>query len=447
MRMVLLLFILGLPLAACDGQKQEATHRSDLTAQKGAETESEKHEEHDDHDHKVDHGGHEDIGGLADKEGHEGEDDSHEQVAESGHDEHGHDEHGSVNLSAESRDAFGVTTAIVGAADLNIYITLPGEISVNEDRLAHVVPRVGGVVTEALKSWGDPVKLGEPIAILDSQELGGMNAAYLSSVERRSLAKSVFEREKRLWEKKITSEQEYLNAKQGYADADITYREKRQALLSLGISEERLKKIAASKKESLTRHEIIAPFGGVVIDKHLTLGEAVEANSAIYQIGDLSEVWANLSVYQKDLGKVRKGALALVSGPDGEPEGMGAVTYVRPIIGEQTRTALARIPLDNEFGQWRPGLFVEAMVAVDSFTVPIAVHTSAVQKKEGMSVVFVETLDGDLFPQVVETGRSDGVSVEIVKGLQVGATYVSKGSFVVKAESEKESFGGDGHNH
>lgn len=434
----------SLPLTACDAKGNNATLDAALFQPSRAHAEADKHEGHD-HDESTaaedEHSGHD-----HDNSGHDAHDKT-DASDETGHAGHDHDSHSSVSLSEKSRASFGVAMATAGPADLNTYITIPGEISVNEDRYAHVVPRVGGVVVEALKSWGDPVERGEPLAILESRELGVMKAAYLSAVERRSLAKAVFDREKRLWEKKITSEQEYLNARRDYADAKITYREKRQALLSLGISEQRLEDIVSSSKEPLTQYKIIAPFSGVVLDKHLALGEAVEANSTVYQIGDLAEVWANLSVYQKDLGKVRKGASALINGPDGEPEGRGTISYIRPILGEQTRTAIARVVLSNQNGQWRPGLFVEGRVSVDSFTVPLAVEASAIQTKKGRKVVFVEDEDGDFLPRPVVIGRSDGVHVEIVEGLDPGDHYVAEGSFVVKAESEKESFGGHGHAH
>lgn len=432
-------FLCILPLAACEVGIDDATQGAMLLKPGEAHAEADKHDGHDHDEDAAPMDDHDEASHAAEEQAA-----SHDEV---GHAGHGHDSHGSVSLTEKSRVSFGVAMATAGPLDLNTYITIPGEISVNEDRFAHVTPRVGGVVIEVLKSWGDPVERGEPLAVLESRELGVMKAAYLSAVERRSLAKAMFDREKRLWEKKITSEQEYLNARKNYADADIIHREKRQALFSLGIPEEHLENIVSSSKESLTRYDIIAPFAGVVLDKHLALGEAVEANSTVYQVGDLTEVWANLSVYQKDLGKVRKGASVLINGPDSEPEGWGTISYIRPILGEQTRTALARVILSNKDGQWRPGLFVEARVSVDSFTVPLAVEASAIQTKEGRKVVFVENEDGDFVTRKVVTGRSDGIHVEIVGGLEPGDRYVSEGSFVVKAESEKESFGGHGHAH
>jgi cobalt-zinc-cadmium efflux system membrane fusion protein len=303
------------------------------------------------------------------------------------------------------------------------------------------------VVTEVRKNWGDAVQKGETLAILDSRELGALKASYLASVERRSLAKALFERETRLWKKKITSEQEYLNAKRNFADANITYREKRQALIVLGVPPKHIDNARLSDDNSLTRYEITAPFAGIVIDKHLALGEAVEANSTVFQIGDLREVWANLSVYQKDLDKVRKGTFVIVAGHDNTPEGKGEITYVQPVLGEQTRTAIARVTLDNSQGKWRPGLFIEGKIAIDSLDVPLAVTPGALQKKDGDMVVFVEEKEGLLTPHKVVTGRRDDIHVEIVSGLSVGESYVSEGSFVVKAESEKESFGGEGHHH
>jgi cobalt-zinc-cadmium efflux system membrane fusion protein len=123
----------------------------------------------------------------------------------------------------------------------------------------------------------------------------------------------------------------------------------------------------------------------------------------------------------------------------------GKISYIGPLVGEQSRTATARVVLPNREGQLRPGLFVTAKVAVGAVPVPILAPKSALQTMEDRTVVFVEDEHG-FEPKPVVTGRSNGTHVEITGGLEPGERFVSAGAFTLKAQLAKGSFG-DGHNH
>ena len=121
---------------------------------------------------------------------------------------------------------------------------LPAEIALNGDRIAHVVPRIPGVVRSVIKTLGDKVRAGEVLAVIHSRELADYKAGYLGAREKITLAETMYEREKSLWEKKITAEQDYLKAKRDVADARIELRSAEQKLHALGFSEEYLETIA-----------------------------------------------------------------------------------------------------------------------------------------------------------------------------------------------------------
>ncbi len=123
----------------------------------------------------------------------------------------------------------------------------------------------------------------------------------------------------------------------------------------------------------------------------------------------------------------------------------GVISYVSPVVSEETRTAVARVVLDNTAGQWRPGSFVAGLVAVDARSVPLLVPRSALQTVDEQTVVFIETAEG-FEPQGVRVGRSNEVYAEIVDGLSQGQRYVVRGAFTLKAQLAKGSFG-DGHSH
>lgn len=384
------------------------------------------HEVHDDHKDE----GHEDHG-------------DHKDEGDKGHDEHGGEE--VVRLTKEELKEFGIETAIVGPGQLERRITLPGEIVVNTDRMAHIVPRVPGVVREVRKKLGDRVRIGEVLAILESRELSDAKAEYLAAHERLALARANFEREGRLRRKKISSEQDYLNAKQALAEVRIDIRSAEQKLHALGFSEKYLKQLPNHSDTTYTRYEIKAPFNGTVIKKHITLGEMVKDDTTIFIIANLSTVWVNLSVYQKDLPFVHEGAKVSVITGHGAPDVEGVVSYLGPIVGEKTRTALARVVLPNKKGVLRPGLFISGKVTVEEIKVPIIIPKTALQTFEGKTVVFTKDEDG-FEPAPVMIGRSDDMNVEIVSGLIPGQKYASKGAFTLKAQLSKGGFA-SGHNH
>jgi membrane fusion protein, heavy metal efflux system len=364
-----------------------------------------------------------------------------------GTDGHGHEDEGhaeGVKLTAEQLKEFGIGVGTAEPGALDVFIDLPAEIAFNGDRLAHVTPRVPGVVIRVDKSLGDPVRAGERLALMQSRELAEAKAGYLSALERLTLARANFERESGLWRAKVTSEQEYLEAKQALAEAEIDKRSNEQKLHALGFDDAYIDRLPRQPESELTIVPLLAPFQGVVVERHATLGERIGEETAAFVIADLSSVWLNISIYPKDLGRVGIGQKVSVALPEGEAA-IGEIRFVAPNVGEETRTARALAVLDNASRRLRPGSFVTARIGVDSKTARVRVPKTALQTHEGETVVFVATDEG-FVPRPVRTGSSNGDFVEIVDGLQKGERYARTGAFTLKAQMAKATFG-DGHAH
>jgi cobalt-zinc-cadmium efflux system membrane fusion protein len=361
-------------------------------------------------------------------------------------DDHGdHGEERVVRLSAEEIKEFGVKVEESGPGKLPVYVELPGEVVVDPDRLAHVVPRVGGVVRQVRKKLGDPVSAGEILAVIDSRELSELKSGYLVDQERAELAAATFTREENLWKEEISSEKEYLEAKRVLAEARIEMRAAEQKLHALGFSHEYLENITFANDEHFTRYEIDAPFDGIIIEKHITYGEMIKDDAEAFVIADLSSVWALLTVYQKDLSRIEPGQVVRISLGAGSPGAEGSISYISPVVNEGTRTTQARVVLPNPEGRWRPGSFISGKLAVGESEVPLVVPKSAVQIVDGEPSVFVETAEG-FEPQTVRVGRVNETHVEISAGLVRGQRYVAAGAFTLKAQLAKGAFG-DGHGH
>ena len=333
-----------------------------------------------------------------------------------------------VAMSDEKLRLNNVETRTAGPARIKSVLQMIGEIRFNEDRLVHVVPRMTGIVAAAAANAGDRVRKGQVLAVISSQTLADQRSELLSAQKRLALARTTFAREKKLWEDKISAEQDYLQASNAMQEAEIVVQNTQQKLASLGAG--------PGASDNLTRYEIRAPIDGTVIQKHLSMGETVKEDATVFVVADLSTVWAEMTVYAKDLNTVKVGQKAIVKAAAFESSGSGAVSYVGALVGEQTRTAKARIVLPNPNGNWRPGLPVNIELMADEVDVPVAVSTEAIQTFRDRSVVFGRY--GDNFEaRPVQIGRSDGKFTEVIKGLNTGEQYAARNSFLIKADLGK----------
>ncbi|KQX86946.1 efflux RND transporter periplasmic adaptor subunit [Variovorax sp. Root473] len=334
-----------------------------------------------------------------------------------------------IPFTDEQVKAAAIAIESVGPARIKTALQLPGEIKFNEDRTAHVVPRVAGVVDSVSANLGQEVKRGQVLAVISSPALSEQRSELQSAQRRLTLARTTYEREKKLWQEKISPQQDYLQAEQVMQEAQIAVANANQKLLALG---------AAPGSSALGRYELRAPFDGMVVEKHISLGESVGEAVNVFTISDLSTVWAEISVPASNLNLVRIGEPVTIRAGAFDQAARGTVSYVGSLIGAQTRTATARVTLTNPQRTWRPGLFVNVELVASEADAPVTVSAEAVQTVDEQPTVFLR-VPGGFLPQHVKTGRSDGQRIEITGGLKPGAAYAASGSFVVKSQQGKSS--------
>ena len=333
---------------------------------------------------------------------------------------------------------------------INKTLNLTGEVIVAPERLYHVVPRVSGVVRQVFKHLGDTVKARDLLATLSSRDLADAKAEFVAADSLLKLANANLKRERDLYKSKVTAKREYLAARQVQAEMSIKRRAAEQRLSAIGLTEESILSVLRNVDKDLTLYELRAPADGVIIEKHAAQGEVLESNKRSFTVADLSQVWVNLTVYQKDLPFIHQGQQVSISTrfgvSDKQTTAMSHISWLSPVLDEKTRSAKARIVIKNPDGNWRPGLFVNAKVAIEKKQAEIVIPLSALQTVEGKTIVFVQHKDGGFEPQAVQTGRRDFQQVEIIQGLKRGQTYVSQNAFSLKAQLQKGEFG-EGHSH
>jgi cobalt-zinc-cadmium efflux system membrane fusion protein len=196
-----------------------------------------------------------------------------------------------------------------------------------------------------------------------------------------------------------------------------------------------VQQLAGRANAPLTRYEVVAPLAGTVIEKHIAVGEVLKDDTEAFVVADLSTVWVDFNIAAKDLPLVRKGQRVVVTA-DTTMKAEGTVSYVSPMVSDETRTAVTRVVLPNPDGRWRPGLFVTATLTASEAPVAVLIPKTATQTIDGQPTVFVQMPEG-FAPRPVTLGRANETHVEITAGLQAGERYATTETFILKAEFGK----------
>ena len=356
----------------------------------------------------------------------------------------------SINMPPEQIEAQEIEVAPVEKGVLARVLAVPGTITLDPSRVARVPGRVVGTVTQMRKRLGDTVSQGEVVAVLDSREVADAKSEYLTASVVLDLKKTLFERAQTLWAKRISAEQQYLQARETFLEAELRLDLARQKLSALNLDPVEVAKTAkregavTSGVSSLREYEIRSLIGGQVIERKVDVGSLVGSQGDppdLYTIADLSMVWVELAVPTADLDIVEDGQeVKIASGRDSGKRGDGRIIFISPLVHPDTRSARVIAQVDNKAMIWRPGAVVTASIVIKEESVDVLVPRVALQTIGGGRVVFVRTADG-FQKRAVTIGRSDGQAVEITSGLSTGEQIAVKNTFLLKAELGKGAAG------
>lgn len=335
-----------------------------------------------------------------------------------------------------------ITIKNVELFDIEVTHKATGEVGPNRDRFVIVSPRVSGVVKELFVDWGDHVKKGQKLAVLDSVELGEVRANYRKATAMLRMAKKNYSREKNLYKRKISSTKHFLEAENTYEQAQIELKALKEKLILMGQQEGDIQDIAEDQLSSL--FILSAPFDGTVVEKNVAIGELKDAFTPIVTISDLTNLWVWFDIYEKDIPKVKKGSRVMISVaayPEEQFEGL--VTYIGVTVDEKTRTVKVRAEVDNRHEKLKPGMFAKVLLLHQSEKTnssPV-VPEEAVQADGQERFVFVPLHEGLFLRRDVTLGtRVDG-HVKVMSGLNKNDSVVIKGAFLLKSGIMKEKFG------
>jgi cobalt-zinc-cadmium efflux system membrane fusion protein len=352
---------------------------------------------------------------------------------------------GLIEMSSAQIEAAQIAVSPAQNGVLSRRLTVPGLVMADSDRLARVPAKVVGTVTEMRKRLGDPVVKGEVVAVLDSREIADAKSEYLTASVNFDLQKTMFERAQILWDKRISPEQQYLQARATFSEAELRLDLARQKLSALGLD---ANAVAVSAKQegskdsasSLRTYEVRAPISGRVVERKTDIGASVGREgdpSELYTVADLSTVWVEIAVPTADLEPIRDGQRVIITkGRDTGKQSDGRIVFISPILNQETRSARVIASVDNADLFWRPGSYVTAQITIDEQPVEVRVPRTAIQTIDGEQTVFVRT-DGGFEKRVVVLGKEDDQAVEVVFGLLPGDQVAVANTFLLKAELGK----------
>jgi cobalt-zinc-cadmium efflux system membrane fusion protein len=318
-------------------------------------------------------------------------------------------------------------------------LQLPGTVSYDMNNVAKVGSRVNGRILSVFVKEGDRVAKGTPLASIQSVDLGTTEANYLKARARLEALKVQADRAKDLYEKKVTSAKEYEMSLMDYKSVKAEMETGRNALENLGLNEAEITNLEGGKYNSKNLY-IRTPIAGSVTVREAIIGQAVNARDNLFTVANLSVLWINLEVFEKDLNSIREGNEAKVVpiGTHGEDSLKAVVSHVSEVIDPIKKTAEIRLEVRNANGKLRPGQSVTAtvkgMIAENNSNKIKVIPSDCVHKIEGENFIFIRNKDGSFTAKKVVLGKGYESWIEIVNGADSTEAIVQNGSFVLKSE-------------
>ena len=339
-----------------------------------------------------------------------------------------HNEENRLKLTPDEIKTAGIQVEALKEQQLSAQLTVTATIHPNQDKIAHISPRVSGRIIKVNANLGDRVKSGQALAMLDSIELGEVHSAYLQALSQQKLAKADLDRAQQLNADQIIPHKDYLRAKAGYEQARSLVRAAEDKLRLLEVTPE-----SKHADRAVSVFPLNAPFTGVVIEKNAVLGELAQPDKSIFTVADLSTLWIEANLFEQDLAKVNVGAEAVVTVTAYPDQNFhGKVTYISSAVDKESRSIQARIEVPNLEGLLKPEMFATALIATVATAKTITLPQEAVLLVNGQPMAFVEEA-GEYEPRPVELGEKLSGRVAIKAGIKEGERVVIAGAYALKA--------------
>lgn len=361
--------------------------------------------------------------------------------------------------TSDSAQSHAIEIEIVAPQPIAGTILATGKILVPEDRMANIGPVHEGRIVRLYAGQGSNVKKGQKLADLESADIDQAEADYLKALAdydnaRRTsaaevkFAQATYDRTRMLYEKSITAgknlqaaehdlELAKASAASAVAQTKAALTSARRHLLILGLKDSDIDALA-SKSSLAAVFSLTSPIAGIVVERNGTIGATVGSDANVFKIIDISRVWIDANVFEKDLERVRRGQEVKVSVPAFPGVNFsGRVILISSVVDPETRSVKVRTEVPNPDGRLKPDMFANVQIITDLHRTAISIPESAVLDDGGKSVVFVAEGSG-YAKRGVNIGIQGNGRVEIIEGLQAGDKVVVKGNYLLLQQSKPQ---------
>jgi cobalt-zinc-cadmium efflux system membrane fusion protein len=343
-------------------------------------------------------------------------------------------------MSAEAQSHIGLEVVTAEVRMLKEFLPVTGTVQPIDSRVAHIRPIAAGRLTSVAVRVGDRVAANQTLAMFDNIEAVDIISQYRAAradMEKLNVqlavARQQTERNRQLADIGAIPRKEYelSQGEEKSLAASIQAQESVIAGLTAKLARFGLGSDAVA---SSTSAAIRAPFGGVVIAADASPGETISPDSELFQIADISQVWVQAEVYEKDLGRIQQGGTASIR-VDTYPnrEFVGRVTYISDVLDPQTRTARIRCDVPNSDASLKLDMFATVLLPTNFSMEALAIPVESIQQINGTNVVFVRTGPTNFERKAIQIGRSIQGTAEVLGGLDGGESVVTKGAFHLKS--------------
>lgn len=346
-----------------------------------------------------------------------------------------------VTLPVDVQRRLGVVVTTATEAPLVVPFQVTGSVQPIDSQMAHVRPLARGRLQQVAVKIGDRVTRGQELALFDNMEAGELatqyEAARAESARLRvqlATATRQAERSRKLLEIGASPQKEYEAALSEQQQLEESVRGQDSTLAGM---EARLQRYGVGTPTGSDRSAVTtirSPFAGVVTRVTAAPGDVVDASSELFSIADISHVYVQAQVYEKDLGRVRLGQPATMM-VDAYPDERftGRVAAIGDTVDPQTRTVAVRCEVANPNGLLKLDMFVAIELPTEATRPGLAVPSEAIQTVDGRRVVFVRSTETEFLIRPIQTGRVAGAITEVTSGLKPGESVVTRGAFQVKS--------------
>lgn len=337
-----------------------------------------------------------------------------------------------LTLTPQEQQQAGLKVESIAPRSYPDFVSVTATIRPNADRIAQIAPRVEARIARVMVDLGDKVRAGQPLAALDSVEIGQAQASLLQAQSAHRVAQADYERAQSLAAQEIIPQKDLLRARGDLEKSGAEVRAAQMKLQLLGAGP------ARSGSPTLV---LTAPFAGSVIQKRATVGELASPSQPAFTVADLSRVWVEANLTEDVLSKVRTGAVAEVTvGAYPGERFAGRVTYIGGVLEKESRTVPARIEVANADGRLKPEMFANATISTSDQRQLLTLPDEAVVLMQGQPTVFVAEGAGFAQRPVELDGRVGGRTV-VKSGLKAGDRVVAAGAYALKARVLKSQIG------